>query len=239
MRKLILEKLQERGLKMKEVSLRIGMSHSYMQQFLKRGIPAELGENERAALSQVLGVDEQLLRGPSAPLPPKNYEKNGAHRKNPVAGQRQVAYIGVPEPSILRESFQTGSAIDLPVFGTSVRGDHNGEFILSEVAVDWAVRPPMLSHVADAYAVIVPRNKMEPVVKVGSIVMFHPHLPPRLGDLCLFRSLREGAVYALGAEYRGETDLLWNCLHYTPNARFNLKKSEWQACHRAVGMYFP
>ncbi len=96
----------------------------------------------------------------------------------------------------------------------------------------------MLSRVQDAYAVIVPRNKMEPVIKVGSIVMFHPYLPPRIGDVVLFRSMREGLIYVLGAEYLGETSDTWKARHYNPNQSFTLKKSEWTTCHRAVGVYF-
>ncbi len=234
-RKLIKERLDELGLTKKEVSLRIGRSHSYLQQFLTRGVPAELGENERGALSQILGVDEQLLRGPSAPLLPKMYAQSVAPRRNNVSELSREAYKGVPEQELLVES-NIGPS-DLPVYGTSF--GEGGEIMLSGNAVQWVARPPALDRVVGAYAVIVPRSKMEPVVKIGSIVLFHPHLPPRMSDLCLFRSLREGVTHVIGAEYRGETDDAWKAYHYTPARSFILKKSEWPVCHRAVGAYFP
>jgi hypothetical protein len=97
----------------------------------------------------------------------------------------------------------------------------------------------MLAHVQDAYALIVPRDVMEPVVRVGTVMMFHPYLPARYGDICIFRRTHEGIVYVRGAEYRGETADHWKVHHYKPDRDFTLKKSEWTECHRSVGAYFP
>ena len=63
-RKLILEKLAEKGLTMSEASIKIGKNHAYLQQFLKRGYPVELGEKSRIPLAELLGVPEDQLRGP-------------------------------------------------------------------------------------------------------------------------------------------------------------------------------
>ncbi len=236
-RKLIAERIVDLGLNMAEVSRRLHRNETYLQQYLKKGSPRELPERERIMLSQILAVPEDSLRGASLPLPSRNYGKNMETRKSPVADTVHAPYTGVAEQRILQGTDVVGSIVDLPVFGTSFGG--NGEIMLSKVAVDWVVRPPMLSRVQDAYAVIVPRNKMEPVVRMGSIVMFHPHLPPRVGDLCLFRRIQDGDTYVLGAEYRSETETSWKVRHYNPAEDFSLKKSEWIACHRAVGAYYP
>jgi lambda repressor-like predicted transcriptional regulator len=74
-RKLILEKLAEKGLSMKDASLSMGHAHSYLYQFLKRGIPPELKERDRINLASILDVPEDELRGPSTPLPKRSYEK--------------------------------------------------------------------------------------------------------------------------------------------------------------------
>src|SRR3954468_12296866 len=75
-RKLILERLEELGLKMSEVSLKIGKNHAYLQQFLKRGHPLELPEKSRIPLAALLGVAENALRGPSSSLPTKPRNHN-------------------------------------------------------------------------------------------------------------------------------------------------------------------
>ena len=67
-RDLISRIIEERGLVMATVSRQLGRSHSYLQQYLKRGIPRELPERVRSKLADVLGVDEVLLGAPRKPL---------------------------------------------------------------------------------------------------------------------------------------------------------------------------
>lgn len=63
-RKLLLGLIDERGLKLNEVSEKVGKNHAYMQQFIRRGIPAKLPEDVRSKLAELLGVDEALLGAP-------------------------------------------------------------------------------------------------------------------------------------------------------------------------------
>lgn len=60
-RTLIAKRVEELGLDLAEVSRKLGMNHAYMQQFLKRGVPARLKEETRAQLATILRVDEALL----------------------------------------------------------------------------------------------------------------------------------------------------------------------------------
>ncbi len=236
-RALIARRLKELGLSKVEVSRRLEMNDTYLQQFLstKKASPRELPERQRIMLAEILKVPEDELRGPGMPISPRKYGQNVAARKNNVVELSPVSYTGVAEHKILVDSNFIGG-LDLPVFGTS---QVDGENMLSETSVQLAVRPPMLVSVAAAYAVIVPRNSMEPAFRVGSIVMFNPNLQPRMGDLCLFRSLRDGVTYVIGAEYRGETNDVWRAFHYKPcEHSFTLKKLDWQVCHRSVGAYF-
>jgi hypothetical protein len=69
-RKLVTDKLAEKGLTMKDVSLQMGHAHSYLYQFQKRGIPTEIHERDRAKLAAILGVSEDSLRGSNNPGPP-------------------------------------------------------------------------------------------------------------------------------------------------------------------------
>src|SRR3954462_7129450 len=87
-RKLILERLEELGLKMSEASLKIGKNHAYLQQFLKRGYPLELPEKSRLPLAQLLEVPEEKLRGPSSLLPAREYVKLSGTVPDPPRDQR-------------------------------------------------------------------------------------------------------------------------------------------------------
>lgn len=64
-RERILQILEERpDIDMKTLSLRIGKSHSYIQQFLNRGVPYKLPEDVRRDLATALNISERELGGP-------------------------------------------------------------------------------------------------------------------------------------------------------------------------------
>src|SRR5437773_19879 len=143
-RKLILDKIAERGLTMKEVSLRIGHSHSYLQQFLKRGVPEELGEHDRAALAALLGVPDNELRGKSPALAPKPYLRSSGTVSDtqPDIKLSDPGHIRVDSPLQIAAVFGDR---DLPVFGTAQGG--SGALIVTDLAVDYVVRPAPLLRV--------------------------------------------------------------------------------------------
>ena len=55
--------LERLGLDMKAASRQVGRNASYLQQFIKRGIPRDLPEDVREALAPLLGVSADSLRG--------------------------------------------------------------------------------------------------------------------------------------------------------------------------------
>src|SRR5689334_8989140 len=61
-RDLIRDKLTAKRLSMKEASEAIGRNHAYLQQYLERGVPATLHEDDREALAPLLGVKPGDLR---------------------------------------------------------------------------------------------------------------------------------------------------------------------------------
>ncbi len=233
-RKLILEKLVERGLTMKAASLQIGQNHSYLYQFLKRGTPTELGEYPRARLAALLDVPEDALRGPSAKLPAREYGKANTTNNVQKVSPTQHNLVDNFTPVVA----QFGNA-DLPVFGTA-SGGIGGALIMSGEAVDYVVRPAPLLRVKDGYGMIVTGDSMSPQHENGSTALVNPHLPPRNGDTCVFRShMDDGTVLALIKKLRRFTDDTWYVTQFNPKKDFQLKRSEWQICHVTVGNYFP
>ena len=235
-RQLILERLQELGLNMAEISRQLGRNETYLQQFMKKGSPRELRERERIVLAEILKVPEDELRGPSLPLPKRNYIKKSPTTESLVEPNMRAPYHGRGGAQSIPAA-ELFANLDLPVFGTAQGGD--GSLIITERAVDWVARPSMLLRVQDAYGMIVTGDSMDPVLKSGSTALINPHLPPRAGDMCLFRNHEDdGATHAAIKEFRGETDTSWRVRQYNPEKDFTLKKSDWQICHRIVGSYF-
>lgn len=238
-RKLILERLQELGLGMAEASLQIGRNETYLQQFLRRGSPRELHERERILLAEILKVPEDELRGPSSPLPKRSYARRDVgSRESLVDPATRSPQKDVGAPRSVIPSAELFGGMDLPVFGTAQGGD--GDLIITDRPVDYVARPSVLLRVTDGYGMIVTGDSMDPVVKSGSTALVNPHLPPRVADLCLFRSRSDdGAAHAAVKEYRGETETHWKVRQYNPAKDFTLKKSEWQdRPQRIVGSYF-
>lgn len=238
-RQLILDKLKEKGLTMSEASLKIGKNHAYLQQFLKRGYPTELPEKSRIPLSELLDVPEDQLRGPSSKLPKREYVKatDGRHEsliadpslRHRIPLNQQDAPGATPAAYLLGER-------DLPVFGTAQGG--SGALIVTNQAVDWVVRPDPLLRVRDGYGMIVTGDSMAREYNSGDIALINPHLPPRKGDPCVFRSHNDdGAVLAIIKYFRRETNDLWYVSQSNPEKDFTLKKVEWQICHVSVGKF--
>ena len=58
--------IEERGEDYSSLSRLLGRNAAYMQQYIKRGIPRKLAEEDRRLLAQYFGVSESLLGGPEA-----------------------------------------------------------------------------------------------------------------------------------------------------------------------------
>jgi transcriptional regulator with XRE-family HTH domain len=125
---------------------------------------------------------------------------------------------------------------DLPLYATVEAGE--GAVVMSSDPVDEIRRPAPLATVKGAYGVIVSGESMVPALRPGDIVLIHPHLPPKVEDICLFISERNGEFVATIKEYVGQTKDHWKVKRYKPEEKeFTLRKSEWQTCHVSVGRY--
>lgn len=232
-RKLILEKVDELGTNLSELSKGIGRNHAYLQQFINRGVPESLPEKVRPALAAKLNVKPSDLV--SARLRQEiNQIVTGIKTPIVTAARREPQSS---EPAELVPATQLLGLVDLPVFGTAQGG--RGALIVTNDAVDRVVRPDSLLRVKDGYGMIVTGDSMAPEHKSGSIALVNPHLPPRAGESCVFRRHDDdGTVYACIKELRRWTETSWHVRQHNPKRDFTLKRSEWQVCHVTVGNYF-
>jgi phage repressor protein C with HTH and peptisase S24 domain len=235
-RKLILERTEERGTNLAELSRKIGKNHAYLQQFIKRGVPIDLPEKVRPALANALEVPEKMLK-PQTTEGTLNQDRPAVERRiAETLTQVKVQGEGLSNPATKPGSELFGEA-DLPVFGTAQGG--KGALIVTEHAVDWVVRPAPLLRVRDGYGMIVTGDSMAPAHRSGSTALVNPHLPPRPGDTCVFRKHEDdGTVTACIKELVRFTDDLWHVRQYNPKKTYSLKRSEWQVCHVTIGNYF-
>lgn len=102
--------LTEKGVDYAQLSARIGRNPAYIQQYIKRGSPRRLGEQDRARIAAYLGVSEALLGGPALRV------------AAPTPGARGRDLVLVPKLAI-GASAGPGASVD-------------GEAVESEVAFD-------------------------------------------------------------------------------------------------------
>jgi transcriptional regulator with XRE-family HTH domain len=142
---------------------------------------------------------------------------------------------GAPRTPTIRGADLVG-ARDLPLYATVEAGE--GAVVMSSDPVDEIRRPAPLATVKGAYGVIVSGESMVPALRPGDIVLIHPHLPPKIEDICLFIGQKNGEFVATIKEYVGQTKDHWKVKRYKPEEKeFLLRKSDWQTCHVSVGRY--
>lgn len=66
-REVLARLIEERGAEMAALSKMLGKNAAYIHQYIHRGSPKRLGEEERQTLARHFGIDEVLLGGPVRP----------------------------------------------------------------------------------------------------------------------------------------------------------------------------
>lgn len=125
---------------------------------------------------------------------------------------------------------------DLPVFSMAQGGP--GAPVLSNQPFRAIARPHNLQGIEAAFGVLIVGNSMFPEYREGDIAYVDPHVPPRIGDACLFQSEEHGTVKA-AIKYLDKSphhsEEFWCVRQQNPEKKINLKKSEWQKCYVLVG----
>jgi phage repressor protein C with HTH and peptisase S24 domain len=182
-----------------------------------------------------LNLTEDELRGRSTPLPPRGYAKIGNNHSRRRESRESVTFD--PQNFIEnRRDFRIIKGQELPVYGTAqVPG---GAFTVTAKPIDWEARPDFLARREDAYGLIVSGDSMDPECKNGSTVLVDPHLPPKNGDTCVFRSKKDnGDMTATVKVLVRSNEQSWFVRQHNPPKKFELRRSEWQDAHTVVGNY--
>ena len=128
---------------------------------------------------------------------------------------------------------------DLPVYAATQVGV--GVQVLSSDPVEYVLRPEPLARGRDGYGVIVADDSMAPEARSGDVALVDPHVPPRMGDTCLFRSTKEGgAEHSCIKHLRKVTDRDWHVTEWSGEdgrRDFTLKRADWPVAHVTIGYF--
>lgn len=119
----------------------------------------------------------------------------------------------------------------LDVKGIAAASDR-GHYVFTSQIVESVACPPALDRVADAYAVYVQNDSMEPRYFAGEILFIHPGKPPRKGDFVLVQISHGGdEIEPLVKRFVGETATAYELEQYNPPKRFDVEKNRVIAIH--------
>jgi SOS-response transcriptional repressor LexA len=175
-RALIARRLKELGLTLSGVSRAMGRNHAYLQQFLERGIPAELPEKVRPLLAAALHVAESHLRH-DGHAGPAGTALAGEGFADSSAGGAPAAVMVARTPEL------ANMAHDVPILGVA-RGGRPGEgdFRFNGEVAGVTARPHGLRGMKDAFCIFVQGDSMAPWRNEGERVYINPARPARPGD---------------------------------------------------------
>lgn len=211
-RELIQQKLKETGLNMREVSLRLGKNHAYLQQFLDREVPVRLPEDVRERLAPILGVSDSDLK--EAKTFAKSYSP--------------------PNPN---RSPQSGTADRIPVLGIAQGGPDGWEMWNGDI-VDYIPRPSSLAGAPNAFAIYVTGTSMEPRYHPAEMLYVHPGKPITIGAYVLvqLKPTREGEgprAVVKKLVKKNSSDITLE--QFNPPKTFKIPMAQVETIHRIVG----
>lgn len=125
-RKALDELIQQRGYNYSSISRLLGRNAAYIQQYIRRGSPRSLDEQDRAVLARFFGVDEKVLGAP---------DRSGAAVRGALAEmEAKCSQFGFDEKWLRRLTASKASSLSIiGVHGDSMEPTlHDGD----EVMVD-------------------------------------------------------------------------------------------------------
>ena len=155
----VLKLIEKRGTDLKNASIAMRRNAAYLHQFVYRGTPKVLSEDDRAALAEHLGCDEDELRHRKRP-PRRPRAKSGPR---PIRGEdgsaRPEGLVAIPEIDV-RAAAGAGAI-------------HEG---LEETKEVWYFPDPVIRHEfrarpADLRVITVQGDSMDPVLSSGDRIM--------------------------------------------------------------------
>jgi phage repressor protein C with HTH and peptisase S24 domain len=220
---LIREKVEERGLDLKQLSLGMGKNHAYLHQYLNRGSPKKLDEDGRAYLARALGVSESDLRE----KPEIKEQMRGIGLSPKFSATSQPKHV------------TNGSSTErMKVLGMGEGGSQGWNPFNGEI-VQYIDVPVNLKGIKDAYGVYVKGDSMAPRYEEGMIVHLHPFKRVQAGDYVLVqrKPLEDGdAPLAIIKRLVKQTPTKYVLESLSPpGKRYEVPAEEVVSIHRIVG----
>lgn len=241
----VLELKAQYGWTMADISRQLGRNPTYLQQYINRGVPVELDEQDRFKLAAILELNPDSLKGPGKPRKyisvvdgPPPVTSKVVSAVNLLADNKRSQDNPPPNPA----KFHPGVIVELPVYSAVQEGDK----IIMARRPFATFRSPIRNLSAKAYCVTVADDSMSPEHRRGSMAIADPGLQYQVETTCVFRenpNIEDGGPMVIRRikEIRADGWLVYQ--HSKPGNGYDrveqtLLKSEYAVCHVTVGNIF-
>jgi phage repressor protein C with HTH and peptisase S24 domain len=181
------ELIQQRGCSYSEISRLLGRNAAYIQQFIRRGSPRHLDEQDRSVLARFFGVDEKMLGAPThrtgpvvelALVPILDVEASAGHGAL-AAMESKSAQFGFDERWLRRLTSSKSSNLSIiGVYGDSMEPTlHDGDEVMVDLADGQARLRDGIYVLRMDDMLSVKRIAIEPQGKRVSVVSDNPTYP--------------------------------------------------------------
>ncbi len=206
------------GADLKNLSRRLGRNDAYLQQYVDRGSPRQLDEDDRDLLAGVLGCT-------SAELKVDGLYKKPIDRMNPPL--RGGAGGLTMQPGSARAF---AGQRDVPILG-HVKAGVEGFFIDNGDIRGYAVRPEYLRGNQDAYAVYVHDDSMVPACEPGWTLLVDPGRPATKGQNVVIQ-LIDGQAFIKRLVRQTEKHII--CKQWNPEHEIKFDRAKVKSVHAVV-----
>lgn len=224
-RRALLNAVAASGLDLANLSRQIGRNHAYLGQYLWRGTPRSLDEDDRKALAGILKITQEELKTGSKP---GGDEKGVDNHQSSVAGRNDQGLAFQPGAQTVSQWPK-----DVKILGY-VKAGTDGFFLDQGGHHGMAYRPPALMGVEDAFAVRVHDESMVPAFKPGRIVWVHPTRTPFPGDDIVIEMI-DGQAFL--KELVRRTDKHVTCRQWRPEKEIKFERAKIKNMYYVVGSY--
>jgi hypothetical protein len=223
------------GITMADISRQLGRNPTYLQQFVSKGVPKELDENDRRLLATILKVPQDRLGRP----------RKARQIYAPPADRISRLASSSIEHGTQPEKFQPWARapfLELPVF-QAVQDTTGRAIVMSRRPFAQLPVPRSMDLSERAYCVVIADDTMAPELRLGSTAIVDPALKAKEDTTCLFRDLHAELHVILVRRIRKITEDAY--IAYAHNGAGGVKpkdqvlpKSSYDVPHVIVGNIF-
>lgn len=214
----IVRRAAELEISLSDLSKKIGKNHAYFQQFVKRGVPANLPEDVRHSTAEVLGIQEADLRGQRT-------------------AREKVTAPATVRPSATHPPNRHEMGLDVQVWGNAAGGSSRADFQFNGQIIDHVRRPPGIASQQGVFALYVVGTSMAPKFEEGNLIYVSSSRPALIGDYVVveLQPMKEGDThdgYIKRLLKRTPTKLV--CEQFNPKKQIEFDLSRVKKVYRVI-----